>query len=115
VRGTRSASLDGLALRVDRARPVVIPGEADHTLLLHGFQDLVADRAVEDRVHVIEGAEDEGQRGHDGLGHDVVQRRRAQADHLEAADLELLDRVALLTERRVGVDLQAQAAVAPLS
>jgi len=78
-------------------------------------QDLLADRSVEDGVHVVFGAEEERQRRHDRLGHDVVQDRRVDAHHVEPADLELLERVALVAQGAVGVDLHAQPAVALLA
>ena len=104
--------LDRLGRGVDRARAAVVEGEPDHALRFHGRQDLVADRPVEHGVHVLLGAEQERQRRHDGLGHDVVQRRHVDAHHVEPADLQLLDRVALVAQGAVRVDLDAQLAAA---
>ena len=102
--------LDRLLRGVDGARATVVEGQPDHALAGHGGQDLVADRAVEHVVHVLDRAEHEGQRDRDGLGHHVVERPGTDAHHVEPADLELLDRVALGAQRARGIDLHAELA-----
>ncbi len=95
---------------VEGARAAVIEGQADEVVRREGVEDLLADRAVHDVMHVLDRAEDVGQRRDLGLGDDVVERPEADAVHVDDAELRLLDGVLLFAELRAEVDVEAQAA-----
>ena len=59
---------------------------------------LEADLAVEHGVHVVDRAEDVGQREDCGFRDDVVERTEADAVHIDHAELRLLDGVDLFAE-----------------
>jgi hypothetical protein len=86
---------DRLDLVVEAARAAVIEGEADIAMRLER-QDVVADRAVHDPVHVVNALEDVGQRDDLGFLDQVVERAHRDAVQIDHAELGLLDRVLFL-------------------
>ena len=65
---------------VDRSCAGIVERQADETVALETGQDLVADRAVEHFVQVVERTEQERQRQHIGGRHQEADRRRHWCD-----------------------------------
>ena len=92
-------------LRVDRARAALVQGERHEAGLVERREDLGALRAVHRLAEMVEVAEEERERRDHRFRNDPVEGRRVDADHVQRADLHLLDGVLLGAERAVAEDL----------
>src|SRR5215208_4796055 len=99
---------------VDRARAGIVEGQADEAAGVEALQDVVADRAVEDPVQVIDRAEQERQHEHVRLGREARDRGDVDAVEVDRAGPRLLHRLLLLAELARVEDLQPVAAVGAL-
>ena len=106
---------DGVGLaRVEVAGAGFHVVEADQAIVRQVRQHLLADVAVQDRVFVVEVAEDVGQREHAHGRADIGQHHGVNAGEVDDAELRLLDRLRLLTELGAGVDFDPHLAVGVL-
>jgi hypothetical protein len=74
-------------------------------------EQLLADRAVDHGTHVRDVAEDERHVEHVDIGHHRANRSERRAQHLDRADLGLLDHGLLIAEHAAWKELELDAAV----
>ena len=96
------------------APTVLPPGEPDDALRIELLEQLLADRAVEDAVDMRRILEQEGQVENADLGHERAEGAGRDDGHVDRADLQAFDRLALLAELPVGVELDLEGPAAPL-
>ena len=89
---------DRLRAGIDRARPGIVIGQPDETVGLDRRQDVVADRAIDHLVEMVDRAEQERLRK-DAQGRRIVpDRRHIDAIEVDGADASLRDGLAFLAE-----------------
>ena len=97
---------------IDRTCAGIVEGEADESERFEAVQDLVADRAVQHLLHMLDRAEQERHRQHIHRRHEVPDQRDIGAIEIDRTGAGLLDRLLFLAQlaRMENADMQSSAA-----